>query len=350
MKKGRTLTELAVEIERQCQSKKDFTAETSLIQMEKDGTITLKDTGNFGVRDNAHGQVSSRLKIPKQYYDRMLSDSPELLAANVNHWFQSNPEKRMIRTLDGKIRAFMSEKYRTLDNYDLMATALPILQENETNIISCEVTDSRLYIKALFPQFEQKVDGSTQKNDLVQAGICISNSEVGAGSLRVEPLIYRLVCTNGMIANTAMRKYHVGKGQGTSFEEIQEVLRDETKQLSDKAFWMQVQDVIRSSINEDIFKANVARLSEATQNKIEGDPVKVVATVRKTFTFNETHQSDIMRHLIEGGDLSQWGLANAVTRTANDQADYETATALERAGGKIIDLGQAEWKTLSKAA
>ena len=42
--------------------------------------------------------------------------------------------------------------------------------------------------------------------DAVQAGIAISNSEVGQGSLRVEALDYRLVRTNGMIRETAVRK------------------------------------------------------------------------------------------------------------------------------------------------
>ncbi len=54
-----------------------------------------------------------------------------------------------------------------------------------------------------------------------------------------------------------------------------------------------------------------------------------------------------MQHLIRGGDLSAWGLANAITRTAEDAADYDRATELEVAGGRVIELGPADWKALA---
>jgi len=350
MKKGRTLGKLAEEIERQCKSKKDYISDTTALTMTDKGTLDLKDTGEFKIKNNAHGQLAARLKIPKQYYDRMLENSPKLLAENVNHWFQSNPEQRMIRTLDDEVRAFLSEKYRALDNWDLMMAALPILEEHEIDVNSStfEVTENRLYLKAIFPHLETEIKGSPRVGDIVQAGLCISNSEVGAGSLRIEPFIYQLWCANGCFSNIAMRKYHTGRSNGTSFEDVQEILRDETKQISDKALWMQVGDVVRTAINQDIFQANVNKMAGTIENKIEGDSVKVVEVVQKTFNFNEGQRSDIMKHLIDGGDLSQYGLCNAVTRTANDQSDYEQATALERAGGKIIDLGPTEWNKLSQ--
>jgi len=35
----------------------------------------------------------------------------------------------------------------------------------------------------------------------------------------------------------------------------------------------------------------------------------------------------LLRHLIEGGDLSQYGLINAVTRTAEDAKFYDRASS-----------------------
>jgi hypothetical protein len=276
----------------------------------------------------------------------MMDDAPALLSENVNHWFKTQPEKRMVRTLDGNARAFLSNRYRTLDNYDLLQSALPILQEHDCQVVSTEVTESRMYLKALFPKVETEVT----KGDVVQAGLVISNSEIGAGSLRVEPLIYRLVCLNGMISNTSMKKYHVGRGNGTSFEDIQEVLTDKTRQISDAAFWMQVQDIIRAAFNRDLFMGEVEKLRKSTERKITGDPVAAVEELKKQFRFNDRQGSDILQHLIRGGDLSQWGIANAVTRTATDQADYDVATDLERAGGKIVELAPQDWKRIAEAA
>lgn len=354
MKQGKTITELAQELERQSSVKRDYAADTSLIVMGDDSELNL-DMGRDGmiplaVNGNCHSQIASRLKIPKGYYDRMLYESPYLLANNVNHWLKNNPETRLIRTLDGQARAFLSDRYRCLDNIDLMGAVLPVLlNEMKTEFLSCEVTEDRLYLKVMFPELESEVTGSTLKNDVVKAGIVISNSEVGNGSLRVEPLIYRLVCTNGMIANTSMKKYHVGRTT-TDLEQVQELFRDETKELTDRAFWMQVQDVVRGSVSRDIFQAHVDRLSETTRQKIEGNPVKAIEVVTKQFQLTSEHNSSILRNLIEDGDLSRWGVANAVTRLANEQADYEAATRLEKIGGKIIDLGERDWMLIAKAA
>jgi hypothetical protein len=40
-------------------------------------------------------------------------------------------------------------------------------------------------------------------------------------------------------------------------------------------------------------------------------------------------------------------LANAVTRTAEDAADYDRATALEAAGGRVLELPAADWRAIA---
>jgi hypothetical protein len=101
----------------------------------------------------------------------------------------------MLRTLDGSMRAFLSDRYRRLDNYDLASAVLPVLKEmgEGLKIVSTELTESKMYIKVINERLELEV----KQGDVVQAGMVISNSEVGMGSLKVEPLIYRLICTNG---------------------------------------------------------------------------------------------------------------------------------------------------------
>ncbi len=116
MKSGKTLTELAQELERQSSTKKDFIASTEVLEMTDTGEIVLEgDTPQeFSVTEHAHTQIAARLDIPtKKYYSRMRSQAPELLAANVNEWFHQKPERRMVRTLDGQMRAFLRDRYRT---------------------------------------------------------------------------------------------------------------------------------------------------------------------------------------------------------------------------------------------
>lgn len=348
MKTGKTLLELAEELERQQTSKHDFLADTRKMRMSPDGKDLLLENQpsafrDFPIRDLCHSQIASRLKIPMKYYDRMRQDSPGLLADNVNHWFEHQPERRMVRTMDEEARAFLSDRYRPLDNYDMAEIVLPKIQEMECKVMSCEITERRMYLKVV----TERITASIAVGDPVQAGLVISNSEVGCGSVKVEPLVYRLSCLNGMIAaDHSLRKYHIGRAGG-EVEGAAEFYRDETRKQDDKAFWMKVKDVVGASLDEAKFNLIVSRMQEVKQNLIEKPLEKTVELVSERFGFNETEQGSVLRHLIEGSDLSQYGLANAVTRASQDLKDYERATEFERAGGQIIELPQTDWKTIA---
>lgn len=362
MKAGRSLTELATELERQVTTRKDYIAEQGAIKVaaydvaagvegKADVTLTGINGGAYKLTDHAHGQLASHLEIPKKYYDRMRVEAPALLADNVNTWFQKAPKnKRTVRTLDGKVRAYLSSSYRPLDNHDLAEVALPTLLEKGCEIVSAQLTETRLYIKATLPSIRREVAESRQKGDVVQAGIVISNSEVGAGSVRIEPMIYRLVCLNGAIMpDSSLRKYHVGKG--ADVDGVRELLTTEAKRADDRAFWLKVRDIVRGAFDEVAFGLMVDKMNQAAGLKIVSDNLpKVVEVTVEKFGFHEKAQGSILRHLIEDGDLSKYGLHNAITRASQDVVDYDAATEMERAGGRILELPASDWKTISEAA
>lgn len=347
MKAGKTLVEMAQELERQSKAKADYLVDTQSLEMTPEGELTIENgtLHEFQVNDNAHSQIAQRLKIPAKYYNRMLSDAPALLAENVNEWLHSQPERRMIRTLDGWARAFLSDRYRRLDNFQLAEAVLPVLGEmgGGIEIASVELTERRMYIKAVNKRLELEV----KPGDAVQAGICITNSEIGLGSLRVEPLVYRLVCKNGMIAQDySTRKYHVGRA---AEEDAFELFSDETLKADDHAFYLKVQDTVRAAVDLAKFSTIVNRMKEATEQKIEGNPVSAVEVLSNQFGYNSEEKSSVLTHLIQGGDLSAYGLMNAVTRTSQDVEDYDRATDLERDGSKVLSLPASSWKAIAMA-
>src|SRR5690606_21858797 len=134
MKNGLTLVELATEIQRQQEAKKDFIIPDKKIKVYTNAEalelgFELKDGGIFGgdLTENGHDQLGSITGIPSKYYDLMRGSSADLLATNVRYWLERSSDRRMIRTLDGNIRALLSDSYRRLDNYDLAQSVLPML-------------------------------------------------------------------------------------------------------------------------------------------------------------------------------------------------------------------------------
>lgn len=342
MKRGRTLEELGAELQRQRNARQDFIADTRSLVMETapEGSTLRMATGNksqeFTVGLIAHQQIASRLGIPYRYYQKMQTEQPGLLDKNVNTWLHENPERRMLRVLDGKVRAFLSDRYRRLDNLELCAAVLPVIKEMKgASIESCEVTESHLYLKVINKRMRTEV----AVGDAVQAGFVVSNSEVGLGSLRVEPLVFRLVCKNGLICKDfSQRKYHVGRQVSESEDAAYELYSEETLRQDDKSFFMKVQDVVRAAVDEAKFQLTLERMRETMNIPLEHEPQKEVELLADRFQLTESERGDVLRQLFKGEDNSRYGLMNAVTAASQLCKDYERATELERIGGEILAL------------
>lgn len=370
MKTGKSLVELATEVQRQAEAKRDFVASTldmRLVQTAHgNGGVKLELGGKSGelleIGKTAHDQIGEQAGIPRNYYQRMLAEKPDLLANNVNTWFTAHPEPRMLRTLDGRARALLSDKYRPLDNFELLEAALPAMQSANLEIVSCEVTERKLYVKAVdrainrhIPNGYRMGDGSHQffkvpSGEVIPA-VSFSNSEIGHGALSVVGGYLDSGCTNLMwqFKERGLRKTHLGARIEVG-DELYKVLTAETRIATDKAVWLQFRDAVKGAISVEGFDALVATLTAAASEQITGDPSKVVEVTAKQFGLNETQRISVLQHLIRGGELSKFGLANAITSVANDTHDYDDATDLERLGGQIIELPRHEWQKMAEAA
>jgi len=306
----------------------------------------------------AHGQIAEYTGIPKAYYDRMAGADPALLAANVNRWMHDDErakDKRMVRTLDGKVRAMLSNKYRPLENEELAEAILPVMLESGLLVLSAEITERRMYIKAVDKKILKDIPTGCKLGeghnhfDTLSPGIIVSNSEVGYGALSIEDGVYTGGCTNLMIGFKAFKKYHTGARAELS-DDVYALLTDQTKRLTDAAVWGQVRDIVSNTLSQVGFEKRCESLVAATTDPIGDEVVEVIERVGKRFQVAETERKGILRHLIEGGDLTRYGLHSAITRHSADVEDYDRATELERLGGQIIDLPRTQWGELLKAA
>lgn len=361
MKQGKTIEELATEIVRQAQTKRDFTVPAGLMVFDAGGHIEhapdtedlltparlgFKLSGeetHFEVNPHAHSQIAGAYKIPKKYYDRMLQQEPRLLEKNVNTWLQKSDKQHLVRTLDGNARAFLSDRYRPLDNDKVAEVVLPALESVGCYVASCEVTDSKLYIKAVSPY----VNFDLGVEDVVEAGIAISNSEVGGSSYKMELFLNRLVCKNGLIMPESK---FVQRHLGAAFEKNGvpvEALRNETRVAADRAFWMAVRDAIAHFFKEENFADTVQKFRDAKEDRIVKSPIEAVEITTKQFGLNDLEGESVLMNLLKSGDINRFGMVNAITRTAQDVELYERATELERLGGKVLELPRSSWQEIA---
>lgn len=287
------MQEVLVELNRQNQAKQDFISPAQGMRLREDGHtfeinhLTTNQQEVFGTTSLFHRQVASALGIPAKYYDLMQAQKPELLAENVNSWFADKPSSYMVRSMDygaGQVaRALLSERYRRIDNMEIATAVLPLFAGNDQyEVMSCEVTENRLYLKVVNHRLEMEV----RKGDIVQAGVMISNSEVGLGAVSIQPLVYRLVCTNGMVVNDmGERRHHVGR-QAKAVEDSFALYSDETMEAEDKAFLLKLRDTTMAAIDEARFSQVVGRLQESMEVPITGKVQDVVQLTAQSYGIN----------------------------------------------------------------
>lgn len=354
MKQGRTLDNFAFELLRRKSNSQDYLVNTAGIEMDADengASLSWYDANNnnylYGVNDIAHYQIAQATGIPVKYYQKMLDSNPALLSENVNAWFQTEPKVRMLRTLDGSARAFLSDRYRRIDNYDLAEVVLPILNDMNVSFMSSEVTDTRMYIKVVNERLQKDV----RPGDYVQSGLIISNSEVGMGTVTIQPLLYRLVCTNGMIVNDAhntTRRRHVGRGNLADDNYV--LYASDTLLADDQALMLKIRDTIKASLDEVHFGNLIETMKTAAETQIETSHIpEMIQLASSEFGYTKKEGEGILDYLIRGGDLTLYGLSNAITRYAQDVTSYDRSQELESIGYDVMTMPGKTWRNLNKA-
>jgi hypothetical protein len=333
------LVSLVEELKRQKMNSLDIIAEDEHIYAILDENYGLVlgvyKTGKWPLTEWAHSQLAEKTGIPKKYYDRMReAEEYELLAENINTWLRGG--RKLIRILDGKVRAILSDRYRIIDNYDLVFLALDEFQRKETiEIHKIDLTETMLYIKAI----DRTLTDTIKEQDIVYGGLVIRNSEVGASALRIEPFILRKVCANGLILPRTLKKIHLGR-QITEIEDVD--WSDETKELEDKAFWSKVRDIIRATFDKQTFQSWVEKLKESTKIEIK-KPIEAVNNIVGHLGLSEEQKQKLLMHFSEP---TKYGLINAVTNLASQTKNVDEQVRLEEFAGQILQSPLKDFEDL----
>ena len=352
MKQGMNIQELAQEIARIDSTKRDFVVPTDKLWAEVDEEeekpeirIRVHVNGgveSFGINQVGHGQIANKLEIPKKYYDRMEKDAPDLLATNINCWMRQEPKRRLVRTLDGDVRAFLSDRFGLyLDNALLLTSAMPTLMKyQDMQFKSLMITDKRLYLQCVYP----KIQGKLKVGDMVQAGLVLSNSEVGCGQFMCERLIFILSCLNGAIRGKSLSRRHVSRILG---DDPDDFYKEDTIKSEIDTFKLMVRDTVENAFDKTEFLKDVEKIDEISGRHIEGKIDKTVEEISKATGIYETEKEEVLKRLINGGDLSQWGVSQSITKLAHDVETYDRSVELQRIGGDVIDMPEDQWRAYS---
>lgn len=351
-----SLAELTQELERQKANSRDIVAPTTQLKAVPDNgkgvvlqvpepmaieavtDVSLRNPSNeYSLTNYAHQQLSQKTQIPWKYYERMKNvGAGQLLADNINRWLPDK-DRRLIRILDGQVRAVLSDRYRPIDHYDLVWAFLDMAKQygDEHNtpmeIQKADLSETHMYVRSLLPTMTEILPG-----DNVQAMLLLRNSEVGAGRMSLSLGMWRLVCSNGQWREDVVKRIHLGSRLSEGVIDWSE----KTLKLQDQALFSQLQDAMRQALDPELWHKYVSEAQRAAGHELEPTAVEIVDNISPKLKISETEKNKLLDYFsseIGQSGKTQWALANGVTAMARDIAadDPDRAVELEVIGGDL---------------
>jgi len=327
--------------------------------MAPNGALAYREDNNssqFALNSWSAGQVASYANVPKQYFDRISAQNPELLSLMVNHSLlerrkeviSGKREARMFRTLDGTLQALVSPSFLTVDGFQIMQMLQPVLDSYGFKVIQADITDKRLYVNAV----TEALTGEVKEGDVINYGVTISTSDVGAGSISISPYLFRLVCKNGLKTESHFRRRHVGKNKGD--DDFRDLLSSDTVYHENKALLGTARDMLLGSMRPEVFSAEIAKLKETTTKVITNYNLQdVVDRASKFYAVTDQRVREAVTQELGGGNqgagLTMWGLMNSFTSVAKTTlVDIDEADRLERIAGDMPSMSASQWHNIAQ--
>lgn len=253
-----------------------------------------------------------------------VTKTPGVLIANhLNYWAKHSPDlglKMLVK--DTTALTVMKQSIVPFSNIELLERALESLGE-ALQVESDEIYGDPKSYHDLHTTSLRLVSDKLKfpmGDDFWLGGIQIRNSTVGKFPLSVHGYLYRKGEENALIMHTGAQRYN-RKIQGQDEFEVLQWLADAIKEI------VEVLDheanVVNSLREESIADAVAIVTADACKT------YKIPLKVRTTMTDN----------LIESGDLTYYGLINALTETACDEdlPEHYVTTIMEIGGALAAD-------------
>lgn len=348
-----TLADLAKLLQEQHARKHDVVAPARALHAFE-GNLTVAGDGTLyrptAVADEG---IAEKLDIPTKYLRRLRSDNPELYDANINGWLSRDDRSFLVRTFsadegsEGVARAFLSDRYRVIDNFDYLTAALAGLRDAGVNVEigRCDLTERRVYVEVTAPEVQALAPALLERyrspftgasgadNPVVWAGFVLSNSETGGGAATITPRIKVQVCSNGLtIAKDAVRNVHLG-GQ---LDEGVIRWSEDTQRRNLELVTAQARDAVTTFLDVEYIQRVIGEITEKAQTPID-KPVEAIEVVSRQLRFPKERSEAILDHFIKGADLTAGGVLHAVTSVAQTLHDADDAYELEAQAFRALE-------------
>jgi hypothetical protein len=199
------------------------------------------------------------------------------------------------------IRAFLSEEYIAYNNSEIAGTVQSLLGKGALSMRSFVLEETHMFLKIISEDIWDVESG-------LKAGIMIGNSEVGMGSVSVEPFVFRKPCTNDLIVSPHI---HL-----TAFEL--------TRRMAE-------------AVSEG-FRVSSAMLTAFLKAREESivNPLETIRKIAEERNFSKKFSDELVSGYLLEPKPNRFGVINAFTRAAQGLAPLQRIE-MERFAGRLLE-------------
>ena len=279
----------------------------------------------------ATSQFCQRLGIPSGYFRKC---PPALQDIQFNHWI--NQEERgnedhgnqdvsadgssdcwLLRAKGDSLRGVLSQRYAPLDHDRIVDSLAPLLPKSFT-VDWFSLTDESLHLRLV----DLRQHRTILPGDDLMVGLHVANSEVGSRALTVDALVYRLVCTNGLIrlvkGRSLLYRRHVSWTPTRFQDALERAVMGALATAT--AFLDQLQEATRTPVPD--VPAVLSLLAE--QNGLSKSFLEAVESSLKSEPASQQE--------------TVWGLVNGLTQAAQGLPP-DDRYGVEALAGRLIESG-----------
>ena len=274
-------------------------------------------------------QACQKLGIPTAYFKRC---PPALQDAQFNHFAQhlhigrefrradhQTEEAWTLRCKGGNVRGVLSPRYTKLDNAQLLDALHTILAGTRYKVGLIQLSPESFHLRLVEPTVGREV----LPGDRLLVGVHIANSEVGLRAVTVDAVVFRLVCTNGLVRRvnhkSLLSQRHI------------HVCEPKFQQSLEKALWEAV----------TVSAGFIEQMALATKTPIP-DPQSAMEVLGQAWGLPKATIEMAQFNLHgegQGQSHTLYGLTNALTLTAQ-RLQPDERFHLETLAGTLVDTGQ----------
>jgi len=262
------------------------------------------DGHSYQLTRSAQRLFAQKLRVPIDY---LLRCPEHLQEINLNHWVRSLEETPLFVRFEGEmVRAVFSLRYKPIDHVDIASHLQKAFPREKK--VHFSLSDELLLIKLIDSFQTFKAD-----QDEISPGVAIVNSETGFSAFSIEAFFLRLVCTNGLITETAVsnRTKHIKENALENFDQLVSNVSLEAGEIGDK------------------FRISIDREAD--------NPLSTFSSFNHRFSLTKKEEEAVAQAW--DGGKTMFSIINAYTGAANSpDMPLEVSYKLQRVGGIILSM------------